>query len=418
MAGETLEEMQRFEGYRVVEEVLRSDAFHAALHYRDSGPLLDGCVLTLGGAEHRERRRLQRPLFERRALAIYEHETLAASISMAFEQADQQRGPDGRPRIDLLWLTRMALVPVTAAVVGLDGIDNETDIVRLEDISRRLGEGASVEWSTRDHDDVLREALEARDEIVDAFYTASFDRRRSLVASYRRGEISAAELPIDLLTLVLLEHGDEIDEELWLREALFFVVASANTTTHSTPHVFHELMTWSDEHVGEAHLLDDDAALRHACEEALRLHGPVPALLRRAMRDAELSDGQAVGSLEDVACMLGPANTDPEMFGADAGEYNPRRAEGLSARDAHGLSFGAGSHLCSGRPLAIGLPPGTTGDAAVIGVVPRLMRELLSRGARPDPDDPPQLRTDTTARRYETYPLVFDQWPGDQELGS
>jgi cytochrome P450 len=408
MAGETLDEMQRFGHYRVVEEILRSDAFRPALHYRDSGPLLDGCVLTLGGADHRERRRLERPLFERRALAIYEHETLAASMAVAFQQADQERGTDGRPRIDLLWLTRMALVPVTAAVVGLDGINNEADIVRLEDISRRLGEGASVEWSTRDHDVVVREALEARDEIVGAYYEASLGRRRQLVEAHRRGEIEADALPIDLLTLVLLEYGDDLDEELWLREALFFVVASANTTTHSTPHVFHELMTWRDAHPDEAHVLDDNLALKHACEEALRLHGPVPALLRRAMHGAELADGTAVAGLEDVACMLAPANTDSEVFGANAASYDPRRAEGLSAREAHGLSFGAGAHLCSGRPLAIGLPPAADDETQLMGVVPRLMRELLNRGARLDPDKPPRLRTDTAARRYETYPLVFD----------
>ena len=409
MAGESLEHMKQFDRYRVVEEILRSDDFHPALHYRDSGPLLDGCVLTLGGAAHRERRRLQRPLFERRALSTYEHETLASSLAVAFEQADRHREADGRPRIDLLWLTRMALVPVTAAVVGLDGIDNEADIVRLEDISRRLGEGASVEWSTRDHAQVISEALEARDEIVDAYYTPSFDRRRALVAAHRRGELAADELPIDLLTLVLLEHGDDLDEELWLREALFFVVASANTTTHSTPHVFHELTSWRDAHPDEAHLLDDDTALNHACEEALRLHGPVPALLRRAMRQTMVGDGTAVGQLEDVACMLAPANTDAAVFGDDAATYDPRRAEGLRAREAHGLSFGAGAHLCSGRPLAIGLPPSATGGPTVMGVVPRLMRTLLDRGARLDPDNPPRLRTDTDARRYETYPLTFDR---------
>ncbi len=409
MAGESLDEMQRFDRYRAVEEILRSDAFHPALHYRDSGPLLDQCVLTLGGELHRERRRLERPLFERRALAYYENEILGRSLTVAFERADRQRGDDGHPRIDLLWLTRMSLVPVTAAVVGLDGIDNETDIVALEDMSRRLGEGASVEWSTRDHHEVMTEALEARDQLVDAYYLDSLERRRDLVARHRRGSMSADQLPIDLLTLVLLEFGDDFDEELWLREALFFVVASANTTTHSTPHVFHEITSWRDDHAEGADLLDDDLALKHACEEALRLHGPVPALLRRAMRETTVGDAEKLGEFEDLACMLTPANTDTEVFGDDASIFDPRRAKRLGARTAHGLSFGAGAHLCSGRPLAIGLPPTTDGGTPVMGVVPKLMRALLDRGAHVDPDQPPRLRTDTTALRYETYPLVFDR---------
>ena len=154
--------------------------------------------------------------------------------------------------------------------------------------------------------------------------------------------------------------------------------------------------------------VDDDEFLRHACEEALRLHGPVPALLRRAVHDVEL-DGEAhVAADEDIACLLGPANTDPDVYGDGGASYDPHRFETVGARAAHGLSFGAGAHLCSGRPLAIGLPPAAGGELQVMGVVPRLMRELLARAARPDPDDPPSLRTDTEARRYASYRLVLD----------
>ncbi|MGI9621712.1 MAG: cytochrome P450 [Acidimicrobiales bacterium] len=409
MAGESLEDMQKLSRYRDVEAVLRSEAFRPALHYRDSGPLLDGCVLTLGGESHRERRRLQRPLFERRALSIYENKTLNTSLRVAFDQANRERGADGSPRIDLLWLTRMALVPVTAAVVGLDGVDNEATIVTLEDISRRLGEGASVEWSTRDHAEVMEEAFLAREELLSAFYARSLERRRRLINRLERNEIEADELPIDLLTLVLQEYGEDFDEELWLREALFFVVASANTTTHSTPHVFNEIITWRSEHPDRAHLLEDDTFLRHACEEALRLHGPVPALLRRATSNTELGDGRRFTVGEDIGCLLQPANTDPAVFGANSGTYDPERPETVGRRAAHGLSFGAGAHLCSGRPLAIGLPPSKNdADPEVIGVVPRLMRALLDANARPDPEDPPQWRTDTEARRYKTFPLVLD----------
>lgn len=407
MAGETTESMQKFGKYRTVETILRSDDFLAALHFRDSGPLLDGCVLSLAADDHRERRRLERPLFERRALSIYESGVLKDSLEMALARADEQRGSDGRPRIDLLWLTRMTLVPVTAAVVGLDGVDNEASVIRLEDISRRLGEGASVEWSARDHDEVMSEALDAKQDLLDEFYSSSLSRRRALIDRWRAGEVDEDDLPVDLLTLVLKEDG-EFDEELWLREALFFVVASANTTTHATPHVFHEIMEWIAAHPDEAHLLNDDLFLRHAVEEGLRLNGPVPALLRRATADSTMSDGRVVAADEDFACMLESANTDPDVYGDTGDAYDPHRAAGLGRLEAHGLSFGAGSHLCSGRPLAIGLPPTADGEVTVMGVVPCLMRELLRRGARPDPQSPATLRTDTSARRYESYTLVFD----------
>lgn len=344
---------------------MRSDEFLAALHYRDSGPLLDGCVLSLA--------------------------------------PDEQRGADGRPRIDLLWFTRMTPVPVTAAVVGLDDVDNEAAVVRLEDISRRLGEGASVEWSERDHDEVMRDAMDAKQDLLDEYYRSSLERRRALVDRWRAGELGEDDLPVDLLTLVLKEDNN-VDEELWLREALFFVVASASTTT---PHVFHEIMEWIDAHPDEAHLLDDDIFLRHAVEEGLRLNGPVSPLLRRATVDSTMPDGRKLSADEDFACMLESANTDPEIYGETGAAYDPHRAKVLGRREAHRLSFGAGAHLCSGRPLAIGLPPNPDAEIPVMGVVPRLMRELLNRGARPDPDSPATLRTDTAARRYGSYSLVF-----------
>ena len=67
--------MRKLDSYRSIESVLHSSDFQPALHIRDSRPLLDGCVLTLTGQEHRERRRLERPLFERSALEFYEHQT-------------------------------------------------------------------------------------------------------------------------------------------------------------------------------------------------------------------------------------------------------------------------------------------------------------------------------------------------------
>jgi cytochrome P450 len=403
--------MRKLDSYRAIESVLHSNDFQPALHIRDSRPLLDGCVLTLTGQEHRERRRLERPLFERRALEFYEHQTFKGSLQIAFEQAEAQRDEAGRPQVDLLWLTRMTLVPVTAAVVGLDGVDNETAVIHLEDISRRLGEGASVEWSNRNHQEVMEEAMEAKDDLLVNFYNSSLERRRDLVASWKSGDIEERELPTDLLTLALREYFDDFDEDLWLRESLFFVVASANTTTHATPHVFNEIIKWRDEHPEESYLLEQEVFVRHAVDEALRLHGPVPALLRRALKNTDAVAGHSFLADDDIGCMLGPANTDQEIYGARSTTFDPHRSEVLGRREAHGLSFGSGAHICSGRPLAIGLPSPRDGGPEVIGVLPRLISELLSRGAQLDPANLPTSRNDTKAERYASYPLIFETWP-------
>ncbi|GIT00090.1 MAG: hypothetical protein CM1200mP26_18020 [Acidimicrobiales bacterium] len=47
----------------------------------------------------------------------------------------------------------------------------------------------------------------------------------------------------------------------------------------------------------------------------------------------------------------------------------------------------------------------------MIGVLPRLISELLSRGAQLDPANLPTSRNDTKAERYASYPLIFETWP-------
>jgi cytochrome P450 len=227
------------------------------------------------------------------------------------------------------------------------------------------------------------------------------------VAAWRRGDLADEQLPIDLTTVLLREHGDDWDDDLWLRESLFYVVASANTTTHAVPHIFLELEHWLTAHPEDRARLDDDAFLRRAANEGLRFHGPVPALLRRVVRDTTLSTGRSFRAGDYVALHLGPANTDPAVYGDAAGDYDPRRDD-LTSLQEHGLSFGSGEHMCPGRPLAIGMRGAGDDPSLPIGVIPQMLKELYRHGVRLDADDQPRLRDDTKAVRYATVPLVFD----------
>lgn len=401
-------EMERVDDYAEVEEVLRSSDFGPSLHEGDSAPLVGGNVLGLVGDDHAARRRLESPMFLRPSLFHYEREVMRDSLQAALQHAAATaRGADGRVRADLVTLTRTVLVKVTAAVVGLDGVVTTDDVVLLENLSGRLGEGASVEWSMRDHAEVIADALAAKDQLHDAFYAPSLARRRALVDRWRAGEVDDSELPRDLLTVLLRAHGDDWDDDLWLREAAFFVVASANTTTHAVPHVFLELEGWLAEHPEDRSRLDDDVFLRRVANEGLRLHGPVPALLRRVVRDTTLSTGRSFRAGEYVALWLGPANTDRGRYGADAEAFDPHRPD-LSSLEEHGLSFGSGEHMCPGRPLAIGMRGAGTDPSVPVGVVPLMLRDLYAAGVRLDPDHEPRLRDDTAAHRYATVPLVLE----------
>ena len=65
--------------------------------------------------------------------------------------------------------------------------------------------------------------------------------------------------------------------------------------------------------------------LRMAASESLRLHQPVPTLLRIALRDVTLSSGRKIAKDERVALFFVPANRETGVFGPDANEFNPYR---------------------------------------------------------------------------------------------
>jgi cytochrome P450 len=83
----------------------------------------------------------------------------------------------------------------------------------------------------------------------------------------------------------------------------------------------------------------------NAVEEVLRYDSPVQRTARVAMADTEVA-GQSISSGSLVACLLGGANRDPDVFddphAFDVGRSNAREH----------LSFSAGVHFCLGAALA------------------------------------------------------------------
>jgi cytochrome P450 len=83
----------------------------------------------------------------------------------------------------------------------------------------------------------------------------------------------------------------------------------------------------------------------NAVEEVLRYDSPVQRTARVAMAEVELA-GRTVPQGALVACLLGGANRDPEVF-ADPHTFDVSRS---NARDH--LAFSAGIHFCLGAALA------------------------------------------------------------------
>ena len=226
------------------------------------------------------------------------------------------------------------------------------------------------------------------------------------MARYRAGELAEADLPEDLLTL-LLRRYESWDEEDLLRECIFFLVASASTTTHSAPHTLLELDQWLAAHPEDAARTSDLGFLQRAVSEALRLHPPVPALLpagtgrRRPLREPAHRGGRGAGA--------GPQRRPPRLGRLRRRRRAVRPAPHADrARPPLGLSFGSGPHTRPGRLLALG--GGATGkvdrEDVAIGVLMRIMAELFRREVRLIPERQPVKRTDTGADRFASFPVT------------
>jgi cytochrome P450 len=291
-------------------------------------------------------------------------------------------------------------------IVGLDGIDTFEAMDRLRQYTERLSAGTNVEWSKRDHAEIVREGLAAKRRFVEEFFAPSWARREALVAAWRSGRLDEASLPNDLLTLMLRneEHFGKWDRDVVVREARLFTTAGAQTPTRAVAHVIAELGHWLEAHPEDRARIDSVDFLRAALAETLRLHPGSPKI-RRAVRDLVMNSGRQVRAGEYFLLDPVAANRDPAVFGEDAARFRPDRA--VRGAPAYGFAFGGGPHTCIGKGLSIGEAPAA--EDATMGLVVRVLRELYRAGVALDPDHPPRQRKDVISDEYETFPVRFDR---------
>lgn len=388
------------------EEVLKSRDFVQGSH-RESVPFFADSLIMLDGEPHFERRRLESVLFTKAALEHYERAALDPHIDQVMaETAANGRGADGVARGDLCEMLPEMLARIAATVTGIDGVDDPVSTARFRWFLDQLGAGVTVEWSTDDHDEVIERILRVREDFIEEFFAPSVRRRVDLVARRDAGELTDADLPRDLLTLLYANWNDAWEDHVPLHEATLFLVAAIDTTAHATPHVVRHLDEWFVGHPADRELVTDPEFLKAAAYEALRLHLPAPALLREATADVELSSGAAVASGERVACVFTPANRDEEVFGRGVQTFDPHRDTG--AAKPWGLAFGGGEHMCIGRALVTGLSPRADGTGGTDGSMVRILRALYRAGATPDPDDPPTYSAATYQDFYARFPVVLE----------
>lgn len=396
--------MTTVETYDEIEEILRSKDFAQGIHYESSAFAQD-TLITLDSRPHADRRRLEGPLFHREALRTYEERDLAPVIAESLSALLREADAGGVVHADLVALMDQLLHRFAAATAGLDGVEGAQAIRSFLDDVHALGAGWQVEWWEGDHDEVMRTALAARDRIAENFVVPSLRRRQQLAADRRAGRIAKSDLPTDLL-MTLVQSDENLDEGFALREVVFYIVAATQTTAHAIVHLFRHLDDWFDEHPDQAARAQDEDFLRRAANESLRLHSPHPAFVRVAVRDTKLSNGRSFAEGERVALLYAEANRDPARYGADAETFDPDRTIDPSAPH-WGFTFGAGSHACIGRPVAIGSPGRSDGAPGTVGSLVTIMKALYSVGARMIPDQAPVRSKVSQHDAYESFPMTL-----------
>jgi cytochrome P450 len=397
--------MEKVTSYAEANEILRSAEFGAGGFEQESRPFRGRTLLEIDGEEHVRRRKLESPLFTKGMLDRYEQNILGSAIGRCLTEAAASRGSDGIVRADLVRVTRRMFLQIAAAVIGLDEVDAPERTDLLERCMHALNAAFDVKFSTRDHAEVVAEGLAAKKRFLAHFYRPSAARRADVIARHRRGEIAAPDLPMDLLTLLLQDVEDDWDDDLPAREAILYLAGATETTSNAVTHAVVDLQNWLSDHPEDRRHLGNTTFLRGVCNEALRLHSNVTALVRRANRDISLSTGRLFRSGQHVAVNIVEANRDREVFGADAGRFYPWRKLPPGTRP-YGLVFGAGRHVCVGLPMTTTVSGRPAADGESDRMMMKILQALIDAGVELDPERPPHFMP-TAEKVYASLPVML-----------
>ena len=399
--------MNSVDTYDECHEILVSvRAFRTGVFHPASAPVWNGLLAVSSGDDHIARRRYVAQLFGSPSVARHIDEYLDPAIEEWFTERSGHAGR-GPIRGDLIALVRLVTVRLQAAVVGLDGVAESSEAAaRLLRYAERFAAAVQARWSTRspeEMDQLVRDGLDAIEEYDEEFYSPAVRRRETLVASHLAGAVALEDLPDDLIVRQLLPKGRLLwDAATAIRESLGFVNGGIGTTATA-------LASAVDLYLAGSHRRpereSDPDYIRAIVNETLRLRPPSPFILRQAVEDTTLSSGRRFSAGEDIVLLIDRANRDPEAFGADAEEFRPDRYLELDKHPQYGLTFGAGPHLCVGKPL-VTVAARDKSETSVQRIMTRVLAACLRAGVVPDSDNHAQ-RTATYLDSYQTYPVIF-----------
>jgi cytochrome P450 len=196
-------------------------------------------------------------------------------------------------------------------------------------LKRLSDEMALFIGSARDSPEKYQRAEAATREMAELF--------RALIAARR------AAPQRDLLTELvnLEENGDRLSEDELVAACILLLFAGHETTAHHIANGLHALLQFPGE---LARLRDNPALAAAAVEELLRYDGPIGAQVRIVQRPQQLH-GKSLAPGERVFLIMNAANRDQRAYD------DPDRLD-LQRDGVPHLTFGFGTHICLGFPLA------------------------------------------------------------------
>jgi unspecific monooxygenase len=167
------------------------------------------------------------------------------------------------------------------------------------------------------------------------------------------------------------ETGERLSPENVRRQVITFLVAGHETTSGSLSFALHYLarhpeiaararaevdQVWGDTKVPGYDQVAKLRYVRRVLDESLRLWPTAPAYAREATRDTELAGVHPMRRGAWALILTPMLHRDPEVWGADAEEFDPDRfdAKAVRSRTPHTFKpFGTGARACIGRQFAL-----------------------------------------------------------------
>lgn len=184
---------------------------------------------------------------------------------------------------------------------------------------------------------VQRLPIKRNDDIM-AASTVAKNTARNLVAQKKRRLANKEEMDPDIISIAL-ESGVFTDDKL-VDNMMTFLAAGHETTASSLTWAAYMLGKHLDvqkrlraeihEHISSLEnnvddtIIDNMPYLHAVCQEVLRVYAPVPVTLREAVVDTTIQ-GEFIPKGSVVMLAIWAINTNKELWGADADDFNPDR---------------------------------------------------------------------------------------------